>query len=83
MVSNIATYNLHGGGLDARIAPSVDCTIKRKIKCCVGFIKRIFKRSKANIGWLTVYVNANAAKLPYETNKNEQTFIVPHITEKE
>jgi hypothetical protein len=109
MVSNIATYNLYDGGLDAQIAPSVvnfntiprchkvkvskihietksnstDGTTKRKRKRGVGFIKRLFKRSKANIEWLTVYINANAVKLPYETKKNKQTFIIPHIMEKE
>ena len=97
MESNIATYNLYGGGLDAQVAPSVvkfntiprchevqvsnihvvpkynstDGSTKRKRKHCVGFIKRLFKRSKANIKWLTVYVNANSLKLPYDTNKNE------------
>eukprot|EP00957_Ditylum_brightwellii_P054044 4093919-Ditylum_brightwellii.AAC.1 len=79
MVSNIATYNLHNGGLDAQVAPSVvkfntkptchgvkvsnvhiktkpkttDGTTKRKIKCCICFIKKLFNRSKANIEWLT------------------------------
>ena len=97
MVSNIATYNMRDGGLDAQLASSVvnfntiqtcdevkvsnihvgtksnktDGSTKRKRKCCVGFIKRLFKRSKANIEWLTVYVNANSLKLPYDTNKNE------------
>ena len=56
---------------------------KRKRKRCVGSIKRLFKRSKPNIEWLTLYVNANSLKLPYETKKNERCFIVPHIVEKE
>eukprot|EP00957_Ditylum_brightwellii_P123739 9433366-Ditylum_brightwellii.AAC.1 len=97
MVSNIATYNLHDGGLDAQLTQSIvkfntiqrcqevkvsnihievkynitDDTTKRKRKCFVGLIKRLFKRSKANIEWLTVYVDTNSLKLPYETNKNE------------
>ena len=49
---------------------STDGSTKRKRKRCVGFIKRLFKRSKANIEWLTVYVNVNAVMLPYETNEN-------------
>eukprot|EP00957_Ditylum_brightwellii_P109094 8322428-Ditylum_brightwellii.AAC.1 len=79
MVSNIATYNLHDGGLDAQIAPTVvnfnaipmchkvkvsnmhaetksnstNGTTKRKRKRCVDFIKRLFKRYKANTEWLT------------------------------
>eukprot|EP00957_Ditylum_brightwellii_P062953 4777646-Ditylum_brightwellii.AAC.1 len=75
MVSSIATYNLHDGGPDTQIAPSVvkfntipryhkvkvsnihvetkynstHGTAKRKRKHCVGFVKRLFNRSKANI----------------------------------
>jgi hypothetical protein len=97
IVSNITTYNLHDGGLDAQLAPtvvkfntiqtcqevkvsnihvetksnSIDGSTKRKRKHGGTFIKRLFKRSKANIGWLTVFVNANSLKLPYETYKNE------------
>ena len=94
MVSNIATYNLYDGGLDAQLSPSVvkfntiqrsqevkvsnihvetkskntDDNNRRKRKCCIGFMKKLFKRSKPNIEWLTVYVNKISLKLPYETN---------------
>ena len=58
------------------------CDDKKKRKRCIGFVKRLTKKRKLLMNWLTIYVNTNLLNLPYDIGTNDKGLVVPHIKEK-